>query len=191
MDNISLIPRPKSDGQKGLPSFTSFRGPKLEFSTLTRWSGAVLVLLILAGGALFVWEKKLAGRLVEYDNELQQLISQRDISLEERIQRLNAVLGTFKNVLDEHLYWTQLFKILEARTLNNVVFKSFNGSNADNSMLLDGSTSSYASLAKQVKIIEDTAGVESVTASGISLSKEGKIDFSLNINFEENLLKKK
>lgn len=191
MDNISLIPKSSGDGKKGLPSFISFQGPRFEFTQLSKLGLGIVAILLLVSAGLFIWQKKLDNQLNSYDSELQGLISQRDLSLEERLKGLNMVLNVFKGVLDKHIYWTQIFKILEEKTLNTITFKNFGGDVSDNSINLSGKAQSYAALAKQVKIFEDTPGVKSVLSSGIGLSEDGKVDFSLDITFDGELLKKK
>lgn len=191
MDNISLIPRSNNDGRRGLNSFVSFQGPKFELTALAKIGLSVLLFLILAWVGLFIWERRLNTELNSYDVELQSLVSQRNMSLEEKLQSLNTILNVFKNVLDEHVYWTQIFKILETRTLNTVTFKSFTGNTSDDSLELDGSALSYAALAKQIKVLEDTPGINNVVSSNIGLAQDGKVGFSLKINFDGSLINKK
>ncbi len=191
MDNISLIPRSNSGERRGLNSFVSFQGPKFELTALAKIGLAVLAALILVWAGLFIWEQRLNNKLNSYDAELQSLISQRNLSLEEKLQSLNTILNVFKNVLDQHVYWTQIFKILETRTLNTVTFKTFVGDASNNSLEMNGSALSYAALAKQVKVLEDTPGVSSVASSNIGLAQDGRVGFTLKVIFDSSWLNNK
>lgn len=190
MDNISLIPKKEIAKKKRLPRFVSFEAPRLEFSAVAKIGlGLIAFMLVLTGG-LYFWKYKLAQEVKGFNEELQRLTSQRDMGLENRLNNLNQILGIFKNVLDDHKYWSRAFDLLEAKTLNSVTFKAFKGT-ANNEMTLDGSAPGYGALAQQVKIFEDSLGVANVTTSNISVSEDGRVRFSLKITFSKDLIIRK
>lgn len=190
MENISLIPKEESNSG-GLPKFSSFKKPEIELSALSKIGLALIGLVLLIIGGLYFWKYKLNNEAEAFNAELQNLTSQRNLSLENRLKNLNSVLEIFKGVLDEHRYWTQFFEVLEAKTLSSVTFKSLEGSDSDNIINLSGSAPSYGVLAQQVKIFEDTPNVIFVTSSNIGLAVDGKVNFNLKIVFSKELITKK
>ncbi|MEK7175061.1 MAG: hypothetical protein AAB722_01870 [Patescibacteria group bacterium] len=191
MENISLIPKKEINKERRLPRFVTFEAPRLEFSALAKVGLGLIGVTLLFAGALYFWKYKLAQEVKTFNAELQRLIAERDMSLENRLKDLNNVLTVFKNVLDEHHYWSLVFNVLEAKTLNTVTFKSFEGAENNNEMVLEGAAPSYGALAQQVKIFEDAPGVTSVAASNIGVSEDGRVKFSLKMVFAKNLIRKK
>lgn len=190
MNSISLIPK-KEKESRGLPRFVTFRGPSLELSATAKLGLALIALSLAATAGLYFWKYRLNSEVASFNTELQRLTSQRDMSLETRLNNLNNVLEVFKNVLDDHRYWSQVFKVLGEKTLNTVTFKSFDGDDADASFLLTGRSPSYGVLAQQLKIFEDTPQIASVAASNINLAEDGRVDFTLTVNFAKDFIRKK
>lgn len=190
MDNISLIPK-KEKYSRSLPRFVSFRGPQLELSALAKLGLMLVAAAGLVSAGLYFWKYNLNKQAASFNTELQRLTGQRDMSLELRLNNLNSILEVFKNILDDHRYWSLVFKTLEEKTLNTVTFKSFDGDDADSVFLLTGRAPSYGVLAQQIKIFEDTPQIVSVKASNIGLAEDGRVDFTLAVNFSKDLIKKK
>ena len=189
MDNISLIPKDKKE--HGLPKFVSFSAPQLEFSALAKIGLVAVLVFVIATGGLYAWKYNLNNKVKNLNSELQRITGQRDAFLESRLQNLNTVLEVFKNVLDDHNYWSLLFKMLEEKTLNTVTFKSFDGNDSASTAIMEGTAPSYGALAQQVKIFENTNGVVSANASGIALSETGKVNFTIKITFNKEIIRKK
>lgn len=190
MDNISLIPK-EEVGRENLPRFSSFKKPDIELSAIAKLGLGFIGLLLLIAGGLYFWKYQLNNQAKAFNAELQNLTSQRDISLENRLKNLNSVLEIFKGVLDEHKYWTQFFEVLELKTLNTVTFKALEASEKDGIINLAGSAPSYGVMAQQVKIFEDTPNIVSVTSSNVGLATDGKVNFGLKIVFSKDLIIKK
>ena len=191
MENISLIPKKEINKEKRLPRFVTFQAPRLEFSAVAKVGLGLIGVILLFSGALYFWRYKLAREVKAFNVELQRLTAERDMSLENRLKDLNNVLAIFKDVLDEHRYWSLIFDALETKTLNTVTFKSFEGSENNNEVILDGTAPGYSALAQQVKIFEDTPNITSVTASNIGVSENGRVEFSLKMVFARDLIRKK
>lgn len=189
MDNISLIPKERKS--KGLPGFVSFRAPQIELTSIAKMGLALILVSFLATGGLYAWKYFLNKKIVSLNSELQTVTGQRDASLENRLQNLNSVLEIFKNVLDNHEYWTKFFGLLEEKTLNTVTFRSFDGDDAASTVVMDGSAPSYDVLARQIKIFEESEGIMSAAASSIALSETGRVNFTVKIVFNKDLIRKK
>lgn len=183
---IALIP--KKEKEKGLPRFVTFQGPKLELTLVSKMGILLIVVGLVAGAGLYAWRAQLKKQLSGISEELKTTIGQRDLSLEGRLKNLNAVLDVFKGVLDTHRYWSEVFKMLEARTLNAVKFVSFDGDDAAAVMTLNGSASSYQTMAQQIKVLQETPQIISVTVSDIDVSEQGRVAFTLKIDFNRELI---
>ncbi|MBI4119933.1 MAG: hypothetical protein HY454_00520 [Parcubacteria group bacterium] len=186
METISLIP--KSEKERGLPRFVSFQKPKLELNRAAKVE--LILVLALAGlwGGAYFWQGQLRNTLAVVNTQLQAVIGQRDMSLENRLKTVGAVLETFGNVLNEHRYWSKVFEMLEKNTLPEVTFVSFEGDDVANAITLKGRSPSYAVLARQVKVLQTAPDVSAVTTSGINLSPDGSLNFSVKIGFSRSLL---
>ena len=191
MENISLIPKREKEKERSLPRFASFQRPPIEFTVLAKIGLGLIAGALVLGGGVYFWKYSLIRQVESFNEELQNLTSQRDMSLESRLKDLNGVLEVFKDILDEHRYWSLVFKILEDKTLNSVTFKSFDGDETNNEFFLSGVAPSYGVLARQVKIFEDSPNVSAVSSSNISVSENGQIKFSIKINFSRDLILKK
>lgn len=189
MDNISLIPKERK--ARELPSFVSFKAPHIELTSIAKVGLALILISFLATGGLYTWKYFLNKKVVSLNSELQTITGQRDASLESRLQNLNTVLEIFKNVLDNHKYWTKFLGLLEEKTLNTVTFRSFDGDDTASTVLLDGSAPSYDVLAQQIKIFEGSEGIASASASGIALSETGRVNFTMKLVLNKDLIRKK
>lgn len=189
MENIPLIS--KGEREKGLSKFSSFNRPRFKFSYTSKVLIGLLFISALALGGLYAFKFSLDKKSENLDLELQQIVEQRDMDFERRLKNLGALMEAFKSILDDHHYWTLFFKLLEEKTLSTITFKSFQGDDDSSTVMITGSSPSYGELAKQVKIFEDTPGVVSAHASGIALSEKGKVDFSIQIVFSKETIRKK
>ncbi len=161
MDNISLIPKDEV-GNSGLPKFVSFKKPDIEISALAKVGLILILVLLLVSAGFYFWKYQLNKQAESFNAELQNLTSQRDLSLENRLKNLNSV-----------------------------TFKSLEAGDSDNVIALSGLAPSYGVLAQQVKIFEDTPHIVSVNSSNIGLSAEGQVGFNLKIVFSKELITKK
>lgn len=185
MNEISLIP--KKD--KGLPSFSTFQKPRLEFNALAKAGVVLLALAVLAWGGLYLWQIGLNKQIQMYSQEKQQLTGQRNLELENKLKNLGVLLEVFNGILTNHRHWSKFFILLQQKTLNSVTFNAFKGDDKTTSIVLEGNSASYGALAQQVKVLENTAGVANVAATDIGLSEEGRVKFTLKLNFTPDLIK--
>lgn len=87
-------------------------------------------------------------------------------------------INRLAQLLDNHIYWSDVLPLIENKTLPNVVFSSFAGDAQTGIVNLAGNVSSYIILAKQVKAFEQEFQQVKFSTSG--LAKQG----GLNINIE-------
>ena len=185
MNEISLIP--KKD--KGLPSFSTFQKPKLEFNALTKVGLVLLALAVMAWVGLYLWQVNLNKQIQSYSQEKQQLTGQRNLELENKLKNLGVLLEVFNGILTNHRRWSKFFILLQQKTVSSIIFNTFKGDDKTASIVLEGSSASYGALAQQIKVLENTAGVAGVAAPNIGLSEEGRVKFNIKLNFISDLIK--
>jgi len=119
-------------------------------------------------------------------NQARELNQQRDRDFEEGVKSLDQTLKNLKTILKNHLFWSNLFSLIEE------FFSEFSGSLAKDGPLIKvlGETSGYTYLAKQIRSLEQHALISAPKVGNISLSTKGGIEFELIINFAKDILKK-
>jgi hypothetical protein len=190
MDDIPLIS--KRERERGLSKFVSFkRVPRIEFSFFSKLGLVLVLVAVLVGGGLYAWKFSLNKRVTDLKLELQQIKEQRNVALENELKNLSMILGGFKAVLDDHTYWTLFFKLLEDQTLNTITFKSFQGDSVSSAVIMQGYAPSFEVLAQQIKVFENTPGIVSANATGMTLSEIGEVNFGIKITFSKEIIRKK
>lgn len=126
-----------------------------------------LSLIIFAG--FYTWHIFLQKNLNNLEKQISSL-PQEQVDQ----QKINQLA----QLLNNHIYWSQVLPRIEKTTLPNVFFSSFSGDAQTAVVNLAGNVSSYSILAKQVKAFEQEFQQVKFSTSG--LAKEG----GLNINIE-------
>ncbi|MFH1392293.1 MAG: hypothetical protein ABIG90_01240 [bacterium] len=126
-------------------------------------------LSVISFAGFYSWQVFLQKNLNNLEKQISSL-SQEQLD-QPRINRLGQLLNN-------HIYWSQVFPRIEKTTLADVYFSSFSGDSKTGIVNLIGNVSSYSILAKQVKAFEQEFQQVKFSTSG--LAKEG----GLNINIE-------
>lgn len=89
---------------------------------------SVLIVLLAYGGLLMYQEKKATDNSGTLENlaSINKQINAEQNKMEE-INKFNNRLIYVGGLLDNHVYWTKFFKLLESRTIPNVYYQSFMG----------------------------------------------------------------
>jgi len=106
---------------------------------------------------------------------------------------LDKSLKGLKEILKNHLYWSNLLSKIENLTLSQVNFSKFSGQlNKNNSvdLIFSGKSPGYSLLAKQMVSFNEDGSVSSLDVSELSLGTKGGIEFELNINLPKDILLK-
>ena len=123
------------------------------------------------------------------ESELADLDSQRDYQLEEEVVDLGQAVVMFKKLLDEHVYPTKLFELLQKTTVKKVQFVDLSADLAENIVYLEGRTIDYKTLAQQMKVFLDHSRIVNLSTSDIMLDSYGDISFSMILEIDANYLK--
>lgn len=155
----------------------------------------ILVIIILILGAILAvsfgilkWQDaKVVTELKRVEANL-AAINQQIKNLEERknqAQILQRQLKAASKLLDQHIYWTNVFDFLEKNVIADVYFSNFIGAN-DGFITMSAVAKSYKALAKQIVVFQTSEQIDkvSITSASASVDPMGKI---LEVNFDAKL----
>lgn len=125
----------------------------------------LIICILFAAGWIGIRSYQL-GLLNQYNDSVKSLngvnaqISQFNLE-KERIEELKTKIVLVDEVFSGHVYWTNLFSLLEQSTLDNISYIEFK-SWGENYVMLTALAPSYSELAKQVDALERAGFAESV-----------------------------
>lgn len=160
---------------------------------------AVIATLIIgaAYGGLMVYGSKKHNEILNTENksaEVGQKINQAQNDIEQYIS-LQKKLKFVNQLLDKHLYWTNLFNFLEKKTIADIYYLSFSGDSAGK-YTIPARADNFGNLTEQLKIFKaEKDKVKQADISGGKLdSKENEektgISFDLEITLNPSVFLK-
>lgn len=154
----------------------------------------ILIIPIIAIG--FYYQQIQKDKVIAEDSgqQLSKEIDEakREIALAQKesqeILDFQQKLDLAKNILDNHIYWTNFFKFLENSTISGVYYENFSGS-TDGDYVLSANAPDFQVLAEQIKLMRKQEGVISVSSNGGSaVGRENpRIAFSLRLKINPKL----
>jgi hypothetical protein len=149
----------------------------------------VILSLLLYGGTI-IYKKKLSTNLESIKQEISLLATKRMPDTEEAIIDLDAKISILKEAFQAHTYWSEVFKKIEALTMQDVYFSDAKFTLEEDKISFQSSafTDTYTSLAKQMLRFQEEPLTQKVEISGIALSEEGGIEFDLLSVFPSEVL---
>jgi len=181
MPEITLIPK------KEKPEF------KISFQKIIFYLPLTLfILVILVYGGFFFYNFVLNKSISSVNEEITTVEGRRDLNGDkefvETIFSLNNRLANLKGILDNHIHGSAFFPFLEKLTLPKTSYSSCGVDFGKASVSLSGQTDGYLSLIKQMIVFQKSPDIEGANFSGITLSPDGKITFSLSLKFNKKIL---
>lgn len=151
----------------------------------------VLIIIPLASYfGLRIYLDNFKNKVQDLENQILLLESQVSSETLQKLLSLEKQLRTISFLLDQHLYWSNMFKTIEGLTLPKVKFDNFSGDM--NQITLKAMAPSYAVLTEQVKSFESNSeNFSQVDFSNVFLSRESSISFDLTLALTEKALKLK
>ena len=140
--------------------------------------------------SLFIQERNIKVGQANRDRQISDLEVQ--ILKFESFNRTIDVLGqdikmTHK-AINEHIYWTNFFRLLEKYTVSDVYYAGFAAGN-DGALTLSATGGSYDSVAKQLKLLQQPEAsefIQEVNISGAQLANGG-VQFSMVLVLNQDL----
>lgn len=115
----------------------------------------------------------------------------REVSLEKNVLAWQKKIKDFSRLFSRHLYLSGAFDFLESISHPEVWIRQVNLDSRESKMVVAGETESFTTLGQQLLILEKQPQIKKFTLSSLSIGRKGKVDFTLNISFDPEILKSK
>lgn len=152
-------------------------------------SFGIFILILMAYGGLIFLNKSQENTLNEFikqvgikEQNLRPEVIQQIFVLEQR-------LNNTKSLLVKHNFPLNIYKTLEKNTHPQVRFLTFNTEIPTNKIIMTGQTTSYATLAHQIGILERNPQINNVEFGGLSISQNDLLGFNLILTFKSDFFK--
>ena len=140
----------------------------------------------LVTGGLWFYRGLLADQIAGYTDALKKVESEFEPSLIAELRHTAQAIDVGRDLLGKHVALSQLFKFIEDNSLSDTRFSRF--SYKDGSAILSGSTRSYAALAQQALIFEQSKFIRKATFSDFALGQGGFINFRVELVVDPSLI---
>lgn len=166
--------------------------PKKSFKYETVLFYFAIVVLVCVAGAYFYMVyagQKMEEEAVALDATLAKQKTPQQKALELDVLSNQRRMQDFPVLLSAHKVSSEFFRRLEALTHPNIVFTTFKFNPGQGTATVSGSADNFESLAQQLAIFAEASNfAKSVDLAKISLSGEGKVDFTFNITVDSGVL---
>lgn len=143
---------------------------------------ASLGVLVVFYFGLLTWNTRLTS-IGQRTNENIKNTESALAKFEDSVKRINATGQEIQRVYDllnKHIYWTNFFALLEKYTLPEVKFSGFAATN-NGALTLNATAPDYATMAKQLKILQTDQAKEFVTEVDISGGTKSETGVSFSV----------
>lgn len=159
-----------------------------EAPKLPKWLNFVfyffLIFLVVSIVGLFVlngFVKKYQAGLEELEAALSQEPGISDSVLEKEVLDAKNKIDDFSFLANQRKEVSGVFSIIESICHPKVWFSDFQFDPAQGEANLKGETENFETLGQQILILKNDERLENFELGGISIAKEGKIDFELKL----------
>lgn len=153
-----------------------------------------LVLIIATAivcAGFFSYKKTLSNRSSNLDNEIGQINQKISQKLDTEVISFQKHLNNLKKMLDDHIYCSNVFSLIERKTVPTVSFESFNGDISSKNIQLKGKAISFSSLAKQVVAFKESEEISKVDFSSANIGTDGGISFDISLFLKQEIFEYK
>jgi len=124
-------------------------------------------------------------KIASFDKEIKTYLPLRDqiISLEKKVQRTDSILNN-------HIYWTKFFTLLEHYTVPNVYYRDFSADDSGK-IILPATAKTLSDVACQWLAFSNAKDfVKSANISDILFNKKGEVEFKIKLELLPDILHK-
>lgn len=144
-------------------------------------------LAVFGSGGVWVFQYTAHQKIDILKAEQEKLESDLRPHLINQVTELSRRLEAGHAALGNHIFPSNTLEFLESATLPQVRFTSFGYSFDAKRVDLNAEAASYATLARQIRVLEGRKEVEKVDFGGLSLGDKGFVHFKISIIFHEDL----
>ncbi len=151
----------------------------------------VLFLLIALIVSSFLLNIKISSQedyLLVIEKTISEAGTPQQKELEEKVFYYQDKIDDFAVLLESHKIPSNVFSFMEEFTLPDVWFFNFSFNVNDASIRLNGESKNMLILARQIDAFQESEKITKVNVLSANISERGKIDFSLGISFNSDIL---
>ncbi len=143
----------------------------------------ILVVAMFASVGVFSYEHVLQGKISTQKALLNKTEKTVDVNSAQNFLHLRDQLTSIHSLLNSHVTFSRFFDVLEKSTVQDV---SFNGlslrqqNNKTTIVTASGIALNFDALAAESKSLAQTGAVSNIEFSGISVNKDGSVNFKLD-----------
>lgn len=163
--------------------------PARGMGILTTVAFLFFIAVALVYGGIFFYTRTLEDNLNGLTRQLAGLEEEIDPERIQEIAQVDRGLITARSLLSAHVHPANIFELIESHTLKKVRYMNFIYGLDGKRITLAGQTDGYVTLNDQINHLRTVPELEDIKFTSISISETGSIGFSLDLVFEDNLLK--
>ena len=174
-DLVKIIPKSKPETPKAI--------------TLFLWVSLLLLVFFLGAYIFLKIEKNsLSAEIKAVENEF--IAAGPDKELEKDLKNTAKKINDFSRILGEHKNISGLFNFLRDYCHPKAAWSELFASIPEMKVSLEGETLNFKTLGEQLLAFSKAEGVKEIEVDGVSLTREGKVEFGLSFNFPQRFIKK-
>lgn len=173
---VEIIPKP---AKKILP-----RQNLLFYLSLGLATAAVLGFFVLGN-----FESKALTTLQNLEDEVAQIGTIEERAIETKVFDYDKKINNFSILLENHQKSTNFFKFLEEISHPQVWFSNVILNLETFQAVISGQTPNFQTLGQQLLIFQDQDSIEEINLSSLSLSKEGRAEFTFQLSLDSQIFK--
>lgn len=148
----------------------------------------VLILVGLAYGGLRFYFHRLGAQLTNVSDQIVNLESQRDKSLEKEIVAINQRLSLAGQLINNHIVISNGLAKLQSLTPLSVQYTRLSIKTTGQEIAIGAVAPTYTVIAKQIAGILEDGSFDSVFLGSIGRNTAGFLEYNLNLTFLKNKL---
>lgn len=153
----------------------------------------ILFLVLASWGGLYFYKNQLRDEVDILNDKIKEVPIQGRESDVAKINDMGKKIANLKDILDNHIFASNIFKEVENFTLKKVYFNEFNVDTQKSTLHLSGVADSYTTFAKQFSelnnIKESGKILQKVDSESMKFSKDG-VEFGFNLTLYADIFKK-
>ncbi len=150
---------------------------------------AIFLLVFAAYGGLVLLNRAQEDARTEEVKQIEGKLDELRPEFLNPVLTLDAQLRNLKTLLTEHMFASNIFRVLESSTYPNTYYDSFSFTADQNRVELSGKTTGFASLAQQIAYLERDPRVENLEFGGLSFGEGALLQFKLILTFAPEFIR--
>lgn len=149
----------------------------------------LLIISLLSSLALFLFQKNSKKVLQNIEEKLAEKGTPEERALEGKIILYQKKINDFSDLLNSHQSNLKFLTVLESLTHPKIFFSKVDLKIREGKVILAGTAENFEVLGQQFLIFKKENFIKDVSLTKVSISKEGKIDFNLELSLEPEKFK--